>query len=147
MKSKKLYLAIQTVLCVLLCSLLCASAIGIYREGAAARTSGDPTTPIFTREKIAERLTPVLPLLLAAILSTLAGRLLPLRASQSENSVQKPENGRDLVCAQITAPTAAIRAALLAAAVAFIAAGILNGGMRDVLFKAINICTECVGLG
>lgn len=33
------------------------------------------------------------------------------------------------------------------AAVIFIILGIANGGMRDVLFKAINICTECIGLG
>ena len=26
-------------------------------------------------------------------------------------------------------------------------AGVLNGGMRDVLVKAVNICTECIGLG
>ena len=25
--------------------------------------------------------------------------------------------------------------------------GILNGGMADVLGKAIRICTECIGLG
>ena len=25
--------------------------------------------------------------------------------------------------------------------------GIANGGLRDVLIKAINICTECIGLG
>lgn len=36
---------------------------------------------------------------------------------------------------------------LYAAALLLIAAGILNGGMRDVLIKAINICTECIGLG
>lgn len=28
-----------------------------------------------------------------------------------------------------------------------IAAGIWNGGLNDVLIKAINICTECIGLG
>ncbi|MDO4548199.1 MAG: CD1871A family CXXC motif-containing protein [Clostridia bacterium] len=37
--------------------------------------------------------------------------------------------------------------ALYAAAAAFIVMGVLNGGMYDVLVKAINICTECVGLG
>ena len=26
-------------------------------------------------------------------------------------------------------------------------AGMLNGGLKDVLIKAINICTECIGLG
>ena len=40
-----------------------------------------------------------------------------------------------------------IRIALLIAAIALIIAGILNGGMADVLAKAVNICTECIGLG
>lgn len=39
------------------------------------------------------------------------------------------------------------RAAILAAAAALIAWGACNGGMRDVLAKAVNICTECIGLG
>ena len=29
----------------------------------------------------------------------------------------------------------------------FIVIGMFNGGMDDVLYKAINICTECIGLG
>ena len=40
-----------------------------------------------------------------------------------------------------------IRIALLALALVLIVAGIFNGGMADVLSKAINICTECIGLG
>ena len=40
-----------------------------------------------------------------------------------------------------------IRIAVVAVAVAFIVLGIFNGGMADVLSKAINICTECIGLG
>lgn len=40
-----------------------------------------------------------------------------------------------------------IRIALLVIALALIIAGILNGGMADVLAKAVNICTECIGLG
>lgn len=41
----------------------------------------------------------------------------------------------------------AARAAVFALAVALLALGTANGGMRDVLVKAINICTECIGLG
>ena len=41
----------------------------------------------------------------------------------------------------------AIRIAVLVAAVLLIIFGILNGGMYDVFGKAINICTECIGLG
>ena len=39
------------------------------------------------------------------------------------------------------------RIVILAVAVLFIIEGISNGGMSDVLIKAINICTECIGLG
>ncbi len=40
-----------------------------------------------------------------------------------------------------------VRIALAAVAIIFMVAGILNGGMADVLSKAANICTECIGLG
>ncbi|HIS01365.1 MAG TPA: hypothetical protein IAA74_07195 [Candidatus Excrementavichristensenella intestinipullorum] len=39
------------------------------------------------------------------------------------------------------------RGLLLLCAAALIAAGVLNGGLHDVLVKAVNICTECIGLG
>ena len=42
---------------------------------------------------------------------------------------------------------AALRIAFYAAAVALIALGVANGGLWDVLVKAVNICTECIGLG
>ena len=42
---------------------------------------------------------------------------------------------------------AAARIVLLGIAAALIVLGVLNGSMKDVLLKAINICTECIGLG
>jgi hypothetical protein len=39
------------------------------------------------------------------------------------------------------------RCVLLGVAICFIVIGIFNGGMKDVLDKAIAICTECIGLG
>ncbi len=39
------------------------------------------------------------------------------------------------------------RGALLAVGLLFVVLGILNGGMADVLGKAVRICTECIGLG
>ena len=41
----------------------------------------------------------------------------------------------------------ALWAALLAAALLLIVLGVLNGGARDVLAKAVKICSECIGLG
>ena len=43
--------------------------------------------------------------------------------------------------------TPAVRLMLLGAALLFIVLGVMNGGLYDVLVKAINICTECIGLG
>ena len=39
------------------------------------------------------------------------------------------------------------RLALLALALLLIALGIFQGDLRSVLAKAVNICTECIGLG
>ena len=39
------------------------------------------------------------------------------------------------------------RLILYALAILLVILGVMNGGMRDVLVKAINICTECIGLG
>lgn len=41
----------------------------------------------------------------------------------------------------------AVRGGIFVLAVTFIIVGIINGGANDVLVKAINICTECIGLG
>ncbi len=40
-----------------------------------------------------------------------------------------------------------LRLSILAVAVVLVIAGIANGGMSDVLGKAVRICTECIGLG
>ncbi|MBQ8341826.1 MAG: thioredoxin [Clostridia bacterium] len=41
----------------------------------------------------------------------------------------------------------AVRGVILAVGIVFVVLGVLNGGMADVLGKAIRICTECIGLG
>ena len=40
-----------------------------------------------------------------------------------------------------------VRGAVFVLAVAFIIVGIVNGGARAVLAKAIDICQECIGIG
>ena len=40
-----------------------------------------------------------------------------------------------------------LRGAILVGAIALIILGIANGSMNDVLGKAVQICTECIGLG
>lgn len=43
--------------------------------------------------------------------------------------------------------TNVVRVAVAAVGVVFVVLGIFNGGMGEMLLKAINICTQCIGLG
>ena len=65
-----------------------------------------------------------------------------LRANPAAGRVYVPYKGAADTRARVW-----LRAALYAVAIALVIAGVLNGGMNDVLIKAINICTECIGLG
>ena len=147
MTKKKLFLLIQSALCVLLAILLASAAIGICREGMASQEE-DPLESIYTREKVAERLAPIAPLFVASLALTALGLILGVRddakpardlagiAARRKTKESRPERALGL-----------LRALLLAAALLLILAGVWNGGARDVLSKAARICTECVGLG
>ena len=58
-----------------------------------------------------------------------------------------PKRKLDAAAPEKTTGRNVIRVIIAAAAVALIVLGVMNGGMFDVLVKAINICTECIGLG
>ena len=58
-----------------------------------------------------------------------------------------PKRKPDAAAPEKTTGRNVIRVIIAAAAVALIVLGVMNGGMFDVLVKAINICTECIGLG
>ena len=62
-----------------------------------------------------------------------------LRSISREMSLACPEKKNT--------PVSILRIVLLSAAILFIVLGALNGGMQDLLSKAIKICTECIGLG
>ncbi len=131
------------MLCIALAVLLAAGAVGIYLEGSAL-VAEDPRESIYTAERAAEKLAPAIPLLIAAAALAVLGIAL---------GVKDPKAGKPAGKAACAPPAAelknagVIRAAVVVAAAAFILAGVLNGSARDVLIKAIHICTECVGLG
>ena len=266
MSKSKIFLIVQSALCVLIAVLLSASAIRIFLEGSAWQAAGHPSDWIYTREKAAGALAPILPLILASIVMTIIGIVKDIKDEDADKPVQDAEISRDLIAARVPQPSpemaaeretqkklgiggrigfavcmvpifiyvtnadhfaqtdalgldqnivaliafvvpwtiaglaclvvttilqeksilreteaanAAIKAAkaaaapqiakapaplvsvspetarrrillrrvLMAAAVLFIVLGIFNGSMKDVLIKAIKICTECVGLG
>ena len=75
-----------------------------------------------------------------------------IKEEKEAGVVKPPETVKADAALYKTSPETArrrvlVRRVLLAAAVCFIIMGIMNGSMKDVLVKAIRICTECVGLG
>ena len=139
MNRSRLYLWLQSALWTLLAALAAASAVGMLRAGG------------FTPQGVARRCGALAPLLLACLILTLAGWILGIRderANRPAGRAESPETLRGLHAGRAMVPhRTALRRALLVASACLMAAGILNGSMRDVLYNAINICTECIGLG
>ena len=79
-KQKKWLLILQSALCVILAVMLIVAALGIYRSGLAVKAT-DPLSWIYTREKAAQALTPVLPLLVIGLVLTAVGLVLGITAA------------------------------------------------------------------
>ena len=109
MKRDKIILIVQSVLCVVLAVLLAAAVIGICRRGLALKAD-DPLSWIFTRERLAAALGPVLPLLLVSLAVSVAGLVLGVRDKNGSGPVQDTESLRDLTVSRTAAPSAGMRA-------------------------------------
>ena len=150
MSKNKVFLIIQSVLCIALFVLTALAAVRLYRAGIAYRADGHPTAWIYSREAVGAALRPLIPLFFLTVGVTVAGAILKIRDDKQD----KPVNDGGLMTvkpASLTEKKPAnaqiIRIIVLILAVVLIIAGIYNGSMRDVLYKAIKICTECIGLG
>ena len=107
MTEKKTFLIVQSVLCVLLCVLLAASAVSIYREGLAHRAE-DPMASIYTREKTAEKFKPIAPLFFGAIGMTVAGWILAVKDENADKPVMDAEIVRNLTVSRVKTPSEAM---------------------------------------
>jgi hypothetical protein len=89
-----------------------------------------------------------LPWIVAAFCAVMAASTLCRRSMEREIGILKGCKGTGSAqIPQKKSALPAVRLVLYALALILIVLGIRNGGMRDVLIKAINICTECIGLG
>ncbi|MBQ9300899.1 MAG: hypothetical protein IJ214_10345 [Clostridia bacterium] len=135
MKKRSLYLLFQSVLCVMICAWLIYAAIAPY---ANAKQDGQ----VYTPENAAAAFGQILPILLLLAATSAAGWVFHWR--QADSPVRSSTGA---VYRAGLSHAFAIRAVLLVLSAALILWGILNGSMRDVLYKAITICSECIGLG
>lgn len=160
MDNKKFFI-VQSVICILAVWMLVFAAVGIYSDGKA-RKAEDPTAYIYTRESAARAAAPGACLLLVGLGFSIAGWVLGIRDEGADKPVMDVECAPSLTRLrgdqaareeEIQLETAIqhkfgkIRLILLAVAIISIIAGIANGNMHAILVKAINICTECIGLG
>ena len=154
---RKLILVAQSILCILLVILLSVTAVGIYRDGAE-RKAENPLEWIYTRERAEEGLSRIVPLFWLCVGVTAVGLLLGIRDDDADKMARDIRVSRALKSSHPLQEktkgdtederlTRSVRIIVLGAAVVFIVLGALNGGARDMLYKAVKICTECVGLG
>ena len=141
MKLKKAFRWLLSLLCLALGALVALGILDLCREGLALRAR-DSFTWMFNRQQVGARLLPLWPLLLLILLLSLAGRVWGIRIQEGGGKVpgEKP----------VPAPRGKTRVwqgLLLVLALLLLLHGAWNGGARDVLKKAVNICTECIGLG
>ena len=143
MTKRKLYFALQSVLCVLLGGMAIVAILGIYREGMAVRADR-PLAWVFEKERMARYFGPVLPVLLLWVVMVLVGLLPGLGAQERGLPKGKriAKEGYEKASKRGMVPWL-----FLGLAVAFLVLGVMNGSAFDVFGKAVKICTECVGLG
>ena len=142
MKQKRFLSLLASALTLALCAALCAAALVQYAQGAARRAaSGSALTPVFTRAEAVRWARILAPLALAWLLTAFAAAAFGIQP-------RKEQPGR--AARPLPAPRQTggwLRRTLYAIALILVALGIYNGGLHDVLVKAINICSECIGLG
>ena len=105
MTKNKVFLWIQTALCVLIAILLASSAVRIFIDGSAYQAAGHPSEWIYTREKVTAALMPILPLLLLSFAMTVYGLVKGIEDEEADKPVQDVERARDLVCARVAEPS------------------------------------------
>lgn len=129
----------------LVTALLCIGFVSIYLTGQSGENlvNGVYLSPVFTRENVGEMLLRLSPVFVISGLLVVASCVM--------QAVSGSKSGTDPAPRPVHYTDAprqgAARLVLAALALLFIILGVMNGGARDVLIKAINICTECIGLG
>ncbi len=134
---------LRRVLCLVWC-LICAALAGAYLLNVSHFTSWD------LEQVMGQMLLHVAPPTVAAFAALLVLSVWEKDSARRDNEMARTAPAKKDKAPAPKQPGKGIvigRACLYAAAIVLVVLGVLNGGMYDVLVKAINICTECIGLG
>ena len=134
----------------LLLLLLAWQCIDIYIEGNATENldaNGVHLQSVYHMEDVAERLSALaIPFAVFCAVTVISVVLHTIYGTDATKGSTVPITAGKQKCPD-SKKQHMIRIALFSLAALFILLGVMNGGWYDVLVKAINICTECIGLG
>ena len=105
MTKNKIFLWVQTALCALIAILLAVAAVRIFLDGSAYQAAGHPSEWIYTREKAAAVLMPMLLLFLLSFAMTVYSLVKDIKDEEADKPVQDVERARDLVCVRVAQPS------------------------------------------
>ena len=108
MTKNKVLLLLQSALCILLVVMLISAVISIYRTGIADKQE-DPLAWVYTREKVADALKPIIPVFLLAVGVTAACAVLGVRSERQDKPVQDIELTRNLLASHVAEPNEAMK--------------------------------------
>lgn len=139
----KLLIAVMTAV---VCALFIYEAADIYFTGVSPENFSAPGVAInqmYTRPDVAARLRTISPALIVYAVLCAGGLVLKflVREREKPRAIKPAEVKTDVRRVRL------IRVGILVLGVLFVGLGVWNGGLWDVLVKAVNICTECIGLG
>ena len=102
MSRGKIFLILQTAVCISLAALLALAAVSLFREGSARRAE-HPLESIYSPAAAAAGFAPIAPLFFISLGLLTAGLLLGVRDERAGKPVPDAEISRDLSAARITA--------------------------------------------
>ncbi len=105
------------------------------------------TADNFTPDSVAAAFSKICVPVYICLALVIAGFVADFFLPEAEKAPKKRKSPKAAEPAKLSKQTLSVKAVLLVLAIALLLYGFFTGGTVDVLTKAVNICTECVGLG
>lgn len=145
---KRMMRALTATAALLIAAILCWQCFDVYMSRSEEIIVIDAgVADIFRPDDIAARFKALAAPLTACGLVIAVNSLLHIAVPETASEANRRAEQLYLSEFHLSIHQKKLRILILTIALLFILLGVMNGGAYDVLVKAINICTECIGLG
>lgn len=136
-KIRLIYGCVEAVLLILTAVALISGCVSIYMSGEKP----------FSREAVADAFDRIDVLVYVTVATSLLGLALPFASEQKKKGGKRQKPASVIDADRASAHDKTVTAVIFIVGAVLFALGLIGGGAADVLAKAVNICTECIGLG